>query len=102
MSLEIGLIVAGLLGSFTMCAVKIIHQIQNSKCVFIDCMCMKCVRDPDINLDEADTSQQSRSQATQTQTSPPPPPAPPPPTPVPRPRLSSEAVSALRAKYECN
>lgn len=98
MSLEIGLIVAGLLGSFTMCAVKIIHQIQNSKCVFIDCMCMKCVRDPDINLDEADTSQQSRSQFTQTS----PPPAPPPPTTVPRPRLSSEAVSALRAKYECN
>jgi hypothetical protein len=95
MSLEIGLIVAGVLGSFTMCAVKIIHQIQNSKCVFIDCMCMKCVRDPDINLDEADTSQ-SQSQSTQTS----PPPAPPP-TPVPpRPRLTSEAVSALRKKFE--
>ena len=36
-SLEVAIVIGGLLASFTVCAVKIIHQIQNSKCRFIRC-----------------------------------------------------------------
>ena len=53
-SLEIAVIVGGLLASFTMCAVKIIHQIQNSKCRFIKCCGNECVRDTELDLPEAE------------------------------------------------
>ena len=53
-SLEIAIVIGGVLASFTLCAVKIIHQIQNSKCRFIKCCGNECVRDTDIDLPEAE------------------------------------------------
>ena len=95
MSLELALIIGGLLGSFTICATKIIHQIQNSKCISIRCCGSECLRDVNINLDEVDTSDVQRT------ASPPPPPQPPsspvPPAPRPRPRLN---VTDLRDRFE--
>ena len=52
-SLEIAVIVGGLLASLTVCAVKIIHQIQNSKYRFIKCRGNECVRDTELDLPEA-------------------------------------------------
>ena len=52
-SLEIAIVIGGVLASFTLCAVKIIHQIQNSKCRIIKCCGVsECVRDVDIDLPE--------------------------------------------------
>ena len=56
-TLETGLVIGSLLASFTYCCVKIIHQIQNSKCKFINCCGTECVRDVDIDLDEVDVDQ---------------------------------------------
>jgi hypothetical protein len=52
-SLEIAVVIGGVLASFTVCAVKIIHQIQNSKCKFISCCGSQCIRDVEIDLPEA-------------------------------------------------
>jgi hypothetical protein len=91
MSLEIGLIIAGLLGSVTLCIVKTLHQVQNSKCYSIKCCGSECLRDVEINFPEAEVPQQNTA-ATQTSTIP---------TPtIPRPRLDSSAVAALRTKFE--
>ena len=95
MSLELALIIGSLLGSFTICATKIIHQIQNSKCVSIRCCGAQCIRDVNINLDEVDT--RSIPQTTSTQTTPPVPPVPP--APRPRPTLVS-SVTELRERFE--
>lgn len=61
MSIEIGLIVGGLLGTFTMCIIKILHQVQNSKCTYISCCGSSCVRDVNVDLPETDTSDMSTS-----------------------------------------
>ena len=53
-SLEIAIVVGGLLASFTVRAVKIIYQIQNSKCRFIRCCGNECVRDTTVNLPEVE------------------------------------------------
>ena len=53
--IEIGALVSAILASFTFCAVKILHQVQNSKCQFIKCCGSECVRDVDVDLPEADT-----------------------------------------------
>jgi hypothetical protein len=53
-SLEVAIVIGGVLASFTMCAVKIIHQIQNSKCRFIKCCGNECVRDTELDLPEAE------------------------------------------------
>jgi hypothetical protein len=90
MSLEIGLVIAGLLGSATLCVVKILHQVQNSKCYSIRCCGSQCLRDVDVDLPEAEVPQQS---TTATQTSPPVPRAP-------RPVLDASAVAELRKMYE--
>jgi hypothetical protein len=71
-TLETGLVIGSLLASFTYCCVKIIHQIQNSKCKFINCCGTECIRDVDIDLDEVEVNEQ----------------VPPPPAPT-RPRLNS-------------
>ena len=55
-SLEIALAIAGILGSVTVCAVKILHQVQNSKCRFINCCGAECVRDVEVDLPEVQTS----------------------------------------------
>jgi hypothetical protein len=54
-SIELAVVIGGVLASFTMCAVKIIHQIQNSKCRFIKCLGVECVRDTEIDLPEVRT-----------------------------------------------
>jgi hypothetical protein len=54
--IEIVAVISGVLASFTFCAVKILHQVQNSKCKFIRCCGSECVRDVDVDLPEADTS----------------------------------------------
>ena len=55
-SLEIALAIGGVMASFTYCAVKIIHQVQNSKCKMIGCCGSKCIRDVDVDLPEAETN----------------------------------------------
>ena len=90
-SLEIALAIAAILGSVTVCAVKILHQVQNSKCRFINCCGAECVRDVEVDLPEAQTSAPPLpTAATALPTSPRPPP-PPPRAPalktVPRPRI---------------
>ena len=85
-SLEIAIVVGGVLASFTVCAVKIIHQIQNSKCRFIRCCGSECVRDTDIDLPEAEVQA-------------PPPPLPPPPmqrVQPPRPMTKTPSLSVPR------
>ena len=69
-SLETGLVIGSLLASVTFCCVKIIHQIQNSKCKFINCCGIECVRDVEVDLNEAEVNQ-------------------PVPTPAPRPRITN-------------
>tara|TARA_R110000851_G_scaffold243833_2_gene396613 strand:+ start:844 stop:1167 length:324 start_codon:yes stop_codon:yes gene_type:complete len=59
--IEIGLIVGGLLGTITLCAVRILHQIQNSKCVNISCCGASCVRDVTVDLPEVETRDISTS-----------------------------------------
>jgi hypothetical protein len=56
MILEIALVISGVLASFTLCAVKILHQVQNSKCKFITCCGSQCIRDVEIDLPEASVS----------------------------------------------
>jgi len=83
-TLETGLVIGSLLASFTYCCVKIIHQIQNSKCKFINCCGTECVRDVDIDLDEVDVDQ------------------PVPPPPPPRPRLNNPRppdVAELKKRF---
>ena len=53
-SLEVAIVIGGVLASFTACAVKIIHQIQNSKCRFIKCCGNECVRDTELDLPEVE------------------------------------------------
>ena len=62
-SIELAVVIGGVLASFTMCAVKIIHQIQNSKCRFIKCLGVECVRDTDIDLPEVRTGGGHRHQS---------------------------------------
>jgi hypothetical protein len=59
--IEIGILVGGLLGTITLCAVKIMHQIQNSKCINISCCGASCVRDVNVDLPEVDTRDMSTS-----------------------------------------
>ena len=66
-SLEIAIVIGGLLASFTVCAVKIIHQIQNSKCRFIRCCGNECVRDTNIDLPEAEVQAPQPPSAQQVQ-----------------------------------
>ena len=91
-SIEIGIIIAGIIGTVTVCAVRIIHQIQNSKCINIKCCGIECIRDVNVDLPEADTSdiQRPPSMTQSAQVTPPPP----------RPRLNSAGVSEIRKSFE--
>ena len=53
--IELAVVISGCMASFTMCAVKIIHQIQNSKCRVINCCGNECVREVEIDLPEVNT-----------------------------------------------
>jgi hypothetical protein len=75
---------------WTLCVVKILHQVQNSKCYEIRCCGSQCLRDVHIDLPEAEVP---RTTATQTATSPPVP-------RVPRPVLDASAVAELRKRFE--
>lgn len=54
--LEIVAIVGAILGSVTVCCVKLMHQIQNSKCSVIRCCGNECIRDVAIDHPEVSTS----------------------------------------------
>ena len=60
-TIETGIVIGSLLASFTYCCVKIIHQIQNSKCKFINCCGTECIRDVEIDLDEVDVNEPPRN-----------------------------------------
>ena len=66
-SLEIAIVIGGLLASFTVCAVKIIQQMQNSKCRFIRCCGNERVRDTNIDLPEAEVQAPQPPSAQQVQ-----------------------------------
>ena len=90
-SIETGIVIGSLLASFTYCCVKIIHQIQNSKCKFINCCGTECIRDVDIDLDEVQTTDPRNSVA-----------EPPPPLPPTRLQLNTirkQNVEELKKKY---
>ena len=53
--IELAVVISGCMASFTMCAVKAIHQIQNSKCKVINCCGSECIRDVEIDLPEVRT-----------------------------------------------
>ena len=52
---EILALVGGLLASFTVCAVKLVHQIQNSKCTRTRSCGAECIRDVQVDLPEVET-----------------------------------------------
>jgi hypothetical protein len=82
-AIEIAFIVGGVLASFTVCAVKIIHQVQNSKCRLIDCCGAHCIRDVELDLPEVRTDPPPPLPANAKST----PANPPVPLPVPRPNI---------------
>ena len=91
-TLETGLVIGSLLASFTYCCVKIIHQVQNSKCKMIDCCGSKCIRDVDVDLDEVEVSQPAPSRSSLNKD-----------ITIPRPRLNSgrsASVEELKRKFE--
>ena len=56
--LEISIAVSAILGVATACGVKIIHQIQNSRCTSIKCCmgCIDCDRNIEIEIPEVETT----------------------------------------------
>ena len=60
LSIEAGLVIGGLLGTITMCIVKIITQLENSRCSSIsNCCGASCIRDVEIPVEEVETSEVS-------------------------------------------
>jgi hypothetical protein len=54
-SVEGGLVIASLIASATMCLVKIITQLENSRCTTIKCCGLECDRSlPDEPVEEVD------------------------------------------------
>jgi hypothetical protein len=54
--IEISIAISGLIGILTVCSIKIIHQIQNSRCTTIKCLgCIDCERDVNIEIPEVIT-----------------------------------------------
>ena len=57
-TLETGFVIGGLLASFTMCLVKIIQQLENSRCTKINNCCgTSCERDMTADVDGVDVDQ---------------------------------------------
>ena len=96
LTIEAGLVIASLVGTVTMCLVKIITQLENSRCTTIKCCGVDCTRDVQTPVVEVSTGGTMRS------TEPPAPitaPIPPAPiaAPMPRPRPT---LSELRSRFE--
>ena len=89
LTIEAGLVIASLIGTATMCLVKIITQLENSRCTTIKCCGVDCTRDVQTPVVEVSTDPPI----------PPIPPAPPVPiaAPIPRPRPT---LSELRSRFE--
>jgi hypothetical protein len=98
LTIEAGLVIASLIGTATMCLVKVITQLENSRCTSIKCCGIDCTRDVQTPVVEVSTDP----------TIPAIPPAPPVPiaapippapitAPIPRPRLT---LSELRSRFE--
>jgi len=67
---EIGLVVSSIIGVVTYCVIKTVHQCQNSKCQLIEGCGFRCVRDPNIDLEEPDLSTHPQTRTVSTQTRP--------------------------------
>lgn len=90
-TVEAGLVIASLIASGTMCLVKIIHQLENSRCTTIKCCGLHCDRSvPDESPEEVDV--------------PIVPIIPPPPIPRPTPTLKvptlKPTLKELRSRFE--
>ena len=103
LTIEAGLVIASLIGTATMCLVKVITQLENSRCTSIKCCGIDCTRDVQTPVVEVSTEGTMRStEGTMRSTEPPVPiaaPIPPVPitAPIPRPRLT---LSELRSRFE--
>lgn len=93
-TVEAGLVIASLIASGTMCLVKIIHQLENSRCTTIKCCGLHCDRSvPDEPPEEVEV---------------PAVPIIPPPSPPPRPRPTptlkvptlKPTLKELRSRFE--
>ena len=81
-SLETGFVIGGLLASFTMCLVKIIQQLENSRCTKINNCCgTTCERDMSVGVEGVEVNEQIPIASV--------------PAPVPRPTLQQ-----LRSRFE--
>ena len=89
LTIEAGLVIASLIASATMCLVKIITQLENSRCTTIKCCGVDCTRDVHTPVIEVLTEPAIPAI----------PPIPPAPiaAPIPRPRPT---LSELRSRFE--
>jgi hypothetical protein len=99
LTIEAGLVIASLIGTATMCLVKIITQLENSRCTTIKCCGVDCTRDVQTPVVEVSTEGTMRSTEPTIPAIPIIPPAPPVPiaAPIPRPRPT---LSELRSRFE--
>jgi len=100
LTIEAGLVIASLIGTATMCLVKIITQLENSRCTTIKCCGVDCTRDVQTPVVEVSTEGTMRStEGTMRSTEPTIPAIPPVPiaAPIPRPRPT---LSELRSRFE--
>jgi len=102
LTIEAGLVIASLIGTATMCLVKVMTQLENSRCTSIKCCGIDCTRDVQTPVVEVSTEGTMRSTEPAIPAIPPVPiaaPIPPVPitAPIPRPRLT---LSELRSRFE--
>jgi hypothetical protein len=99
LTIEAGLVIASLIGTATMCLVKIITQLENSRCTTIKCCGVDCTRDVQTPVVEVSTEGTMRSTEPTIPAIPIIPPIPPVPiaAPIPRPRPT---LSELRSRFE--
>ena len=96
LTIEAGLVIASLIGTATMCLVKIITQLENSRCTTIKCCGVDCTRDVQTPVVEVSTEGTMRSTEPAIPIIPPAPPVPIA-APMPRPRPT---LSELRSRFE--
>lgn len=99
LTIEAGLVIASLIGTATMCFVKIITQLENSRCTTIKCCGVDCTRDVQTPVVEVSTEGTMRSTEPAIPPAPIAAPIPPVPitAPIPRPRPT---LSELRSRFE--
>jgi len=96
LTIEAGLVIASLIGTATMCLVKVITQLENSRCTSIICCGIDCTRDVQTSVVEVSTEGTMRSTEPAIPAIPPAPPVPIA-APIPRPRPT---LSELRSRFE--